>query len=1172
MRNVPVVFGMFALLASCAGLLSAEENAALIHRGARIHVTCKHPKPLNDRWHKPKEMLREQRPNGPIINDLTTAEITVFLPVPLNIIRVGVRQGDYKGSFAIAKDAKIQAPDSQAKSIVLANMPNEVQFFNYEAEADRVTVSVSSVYPPAKGPQNRKYGGITQVQVIVSDDLDKRFAIPDKYAAAQTTYIMRTPNLDPQAAPQVIGKPRKVNGHPCTIWDKQDIEQFKQQVAKYPRAKEAYDGIVAFCEKACTKPLVVPDEPDLGTNRDVANMHTALSSGIANLGIGYALSGEEPYAQEAKRLLLELAKRYEGWPIHRHPKFTHDSSKWSYQRLGDAIWLIPSAWGFDLIYESPSLSDEDRKTIADHFIMPCVRNIMRSPGIITAPTNWSAICAAAVMIGARVVGDQEFYEKSYLGLTRKLEDKRGGLFFHLDKGIDDDGMWAEGAIGYQFMAIRGLLVMAEILWHDGIDAYGYDNGRLKKVFDSPIWYCYPGGRTSPAIHDSGGADLFGRDAHLYQYARRRYGDNTYNSILCKVTPTFESVYNLFLPACDFAPVNAADLPRVPSILFPGVGFATIRAGDGDGSKYLLVDYGPSRSHGHPDKLNFCLYALGQELFADAGSAWYSTDIYKRYYSHSLAHNTVTANGVSQIMTGAKLEAYGSCGELALIRSSCDSAVPSCVLDRTLFLSEGRLYDIMMVLSGIPFTFELPYHCHGTMQQAAATEPWKEHPEKMPGYCYFEEPLAAAVEKDWQCSWALPRGRTDLHYVGEPGTEVIFTKTPKGGSSLPTAMVRRRGTNTVFAGVIDLVPSGQAPSVKSVSKLILPGNRGYALRVELAGGGYEILMTSFSDGPVAFGDWRTDSRVAFAQVRDGKLSAAYMAGGTLLEGPVGGMLSSTPTLLAYRTVQDGLAQLMNQGPNAGDVTLLGTPPVQSVCPVDRDGKRISTKPVTKAENGAAIHALGFQTVELINGKQPTVAELTARLRREKVEAALARGKQEREAIEKQAAEQQAKAHAASIPADYFVLIQAENLLEQRGGKVTITSKKVATFGDAFLNWDNRGHWIDYEFEVAHEGYYQVALKYCREGGPVTRSLRIDGEYPCEAAGQMEMPGTGGWSNGADNWKFYTLQWPLIEKPCFVFLKAGKHRLRVENVSGGGLNLDYVLLAAPFMEVTREGVEK
>ena len=233
---------------------------------------------------------------------------------------------------------------------------------------------------------------------------------------------------------------------------------------------------------------------------------------------------------------------------------------------------------------------------------------------------------------------------------------------------------------------------------------------------------------------------------------------------------------------------------------------------------------------------------------------------------------------------------------------------------------------------------------------------------------------------------------------------------------------------------------------------------------------------------------------------------------------------------------------------------------------------ATRRVQTGQDGIAFRADAYQTLELVQGSQPTVAEYTTRLRRAKVEAALAREQKEREAIGKQKAVQYAKAKVAKAPADYVVLVQAEKFTKESGGKVTITSRKVATYGDAFLNWDNRGHSIEYDLEVAHEGYYRVMLKYCREGGPVIRSLQIDGAYPGEAARQMEMPGTGGWSNGADNWKLYTLGWPLIGEPYLVLLTKGEHRLRLENVSGGGLNLDYVLFVPAFVEVSRGMVEK
>ena len=68
---------------------------------------------------------------------------------------------------------------------------------------------------------------------------------------------------------------------------------------------------------------------------------------------------------------------------------------------------------------------------------------------------------------------------AFYGLKGTKEKPTGGLFErHFGPGaIDQDGMWAEGAMGYQFMALEALVLDAEVLWHHGIDMYRYRDSR-----------------------------------------------------------------------------------------------------------------------------------------------------------------------------------------------------------------------------------------------------------------------------------------------------------------------------------------------------------------------------------------------------------------------------------------------------------------------------------------------------------------------------------------------------------------------------------------------------------------------------------------------------------------------------------------------------------------------
>jgi hypothetical protein len=1165
------------LLALCAlGPAAAAENAALAKYGARIAITCDNPKPLNEHWAKAEDLLEDH--GGPIINSLATGRVTLSFPVPLHVRQIGLALMGKKDNWARASQVEVRVGDKVIHTLTLDVDSTALQLLDIpETETDRLELVVKAVLPAdAKTP----YGGFSKLVAIVAEDVATRFAAPASGATSRPPMLMPTANLAARPPVAVIGKPRAAKGHPCTIWDAQDIAELKQQIATVPEAKDAYQRCLAFCEQACAAPVTVPDKPDEDTDKAVAAGHSRVVEAIANLGIGYALSGDERFAKEARRLLLRYADLYEGWPVHGSPNFKHDMSKWSWQRLGDAIWLIQAAWGFDLVHASPSLSDDDRARIRDHFVMPCVRQILSSRAIIAATTNWSAICCTAVMIGARVSGDEETYRLAIDGLPVPKNKKapvvpggpsgnNGGIYYYIDKGIEDDGMWAEGAIGYQFMAMRGLVVMAEILWHDGVDVWGYRNGRLKLIFDSPIWYHYPGGRTSPAVHDSGSTSLFGRDAHLYQYAARRYGDKTYNAILSRIAPSLASIYNQFLPAFDFAPVEAMGLPPVPSVLFTGVGFATARTGEGDDSRYLMVDYGPNRSHGHPDKLNHCFFALGEELFADGGSAWYSTDVYRQYYDHTLAHNTVLANGQRQIDTGGTLRAFCQAGDLALIRATCDSAIPATGLDRTLVLLGDRLYDVYQVRSAMAQTFDLPYHSGGVLAAegplAASLAPWADPDREHEGYTWFGDPRAAVWDGDWTCAWTVKRGTMRMHAIGEPASELVFATTPKGGSKLGALLLRRKVANTVFATVCDLIPTGRQDSLRGLKAL--RGEGGYGLEAELADGAKERVLVNYGAAGLALGEWKTDAGAAAVRQRGTAVEALVLSGGTSLAGPgLAIHLSAAGQISAY-AVKDGLIRASNHGDAEITVEWAGLAATQAAV-VDAAGAWTGRTPITAGRFAIPAHG----AVDLSNGGDETVAAYESAQRRAKQQAAW---EGERKRLATQAAEAAARLEAAKrepVPPDYVVLIEAETPSAQGGGEVIVTDKKAATHGTSITQWNGKDHWLEYGCEVAHTGWYQLGLKYCLEGDEAVRAVRLDGEYLDPSLTTVALPGTGGWSNGADQWSLVPVCLPDSSTPMIVRLVQGKHVIRLESPAGGGLNLDYLVLAPATATLSRAMVEK
>ena len=118
-------------------------------------------------------------------------------------------------------------------------------------------------------------------------------------------------------APRVFGKPRMTPGHPCTLWDLEDIAHYKELLKTSPELKSAWNKLQAWGDKRIQEPLSVPAHrqeadgkwtfPDFkrgykspeGKWVFVWDFNTALqhrSSDVSNLGILYAFSGDEKYA------------------------------------------------------------------------------------------------------------------------------------------------------------------------------------------------------------------------------------------------------------------------------------------------------------------------------------------------------------------------------------------------------------------------------------------------------------------------------------------------------------------------------------------------------------------------------------------------------------------------------------------------------------------------------------------------------------------------------------------------------------------------------------------------------------------------------------------------------------------------------------------------------------
>ena len=246
-------------------------------------------------------------------------------------------------------------------------------------------------------------------------------------------------------------------------------------------------------------------------------------------------------------------------------------------------------------------------------------------------------------------------------------------------------------MGYQFMALEALVMDAEVLWHHGLDMYRYRDCALKRLFDSPLQFSYPD-LTTPAMHDSGHDSIVGRDSFLYEYAYRRYRDPNYLLVLNQSGRHLDAHFQQFPVSVlyDRDPKEKQPAVEWKSVNFFGVGYGIPRMTTPAGTNSLLLEYGPYRSHGHPDKLSIDLYAFNDQLMTDPGSVWYELPLYQQWYHTTLAHNTLVVDERNQIMCGATQLVYAPADTMGMQRACAATPIPAsswtarCSLRRTMW--------------------------------------------------------------------------------------------------------------------------------------------------------------------------------------------------------------------------------------------------------------------------------------------------------------------------------------------------------------------------------------------------------------------------------------------------------------------------------------------------------
>jgi hypothetical protein len=1143
--------------------------------------------PFNKDWPPSRALQPGLKGGGTLFGaPLKGGRVDVRMVVPVEIKALEVVALDYHGTQQ-PKAIDVFVDGKLAKHAELEDKPGQPQRIPLEAKGRVVGILVTEAYPPRPAPDGKKpldYGGWARLRVLSTTNVAELMKPVEQHRVeASPSNIAPTVGSSAEGKVEVFGQPRVTRGHPCTLWDQEDIAHYKAMLGTSKDLQAQLAGLKKAMDARMAQPLGIPppqkgpdgkwrhlSDKEAHEGKTYGAVHNQLGLDIANLGTVYALTGEPQYAEFCKKLLLAYADAHPNYGIGARAGFSHDPSKVFDQRLSDATWLIQVARGYDLIHDLPSITAEERKHIEEDLVRANARHIAGNHGTVEASTNWSAIDTCAILMAGYATDDPELINVALYGLKGTKEKPTGGL---LDRhfgpsAIDEDGMWAEGAMGYQFMAMQALVADAEVLWHHGIDLYRFRDGALKRLFDSPLRIAYPD-LTVPAIHDSHHGSIVGIEAYLYEYGYRRYRDPSYLLILNQAGTHLDAHFQQFPVSVlyDRDPAEKVAPVEWKSVNFFGVGYGILRTTTGAGTTSLLLDYGPDRSHGHPDKLSIDLYAFNDQLIIDPGSVWYEQPIYRRWYRTTLAHPTLVVDELDQAMAGATQLVYGPGEAMGIQRAFTRDAYPGVTMDRALFLTPEYVADLFGAFARLPRTMDLAWHLRGEFASDLKLEPMK-FPEPVEnGYNELGNPRRAATDQPWSATVARGESAARLVAAGGTPTEVIVGDGHYGLERPPTILERRSTNSALYGNAVDIsgAKGGYVKAVAQEGGL----DAGYGLLKVETPRGADLCFAAYRPGTHKAGGLETDAQQAFVLADGAEARAMYLGGGKALRAYGVALERGEPGLASLEKAETGAYVLANPSPSAATVTVACAALAgMEAFDLDARGQRVGPASVSRGGGGAlGVRMKAGSRVEFApKGAASAYDSRQAMLRKRQAEQEAAMAKAREDCLARTKV-REAEAKARPAPANTVLVAAAEAFSAEGGGAARTSDTKRGAVGKALLGWDDVGHWLEWTFEVPAEGYYCLTVCYCSALDRIERELRVNGEVQ-EPYAPMVFPSTGGWANGSDDWRLLTAENPAVGQPLLLKLKQGANAVRLTNANGRGLNVNYVAITSPDVKATRE----
>jgi len=589
--------------------------------------------------------------------------------------------------------------------------------------------------------------------------------------------------------------------------------------------------------------------------------HHQLANAALHLAIAYGIEQDRKYSDKAAEILLKYAAVYPG------PHTSTTSGGILLQSLNEAMWVIPLAQAYDLVYDSGSLTAADKKKIEDRLFRPAAAGI-RACGL---GGNWGSWHLSAVGVVGFAIRDSAMVDYAVKAFQAQIT-----------RDLGEDGLWPESVHCYHFFPLQAFVFLTEASARAGIDLYNWEakpGKSLKSMFTAPLEYMYPNFQL-PAINDGWYAAWL--PLNLYEVARRRWDDPAFAWVLdagyaveaeARKTVLAESMSGLggaLLYGFLLGP-EKPETPAVPvfkSTNYTNFGLCTLR----NERAMLTFHYGRFLGHGHLDKLSFTLYANDELLVQDYGTPGYGSRILP-WYQSTAGHNTVVVDGKSQARSKeSAIDVFHSGDVAQYAEASAHDCYPGVAQTRRILLVGNTCLIIDDLTASAEHDFDWLMRSEGQPEVTGSYTSEHTDTAMYPNVVFDRtDRFADGYRMDWKTA------ETNLAFgmwAGTDGGLMGLGKCPAETDTRHVSflMCRKHGRKARF--IAALVPSKLGES----SKLTRAGG---ILQVTLKDDVDYISVRGLGD-PQAASDLTTDGEIAAVRTRAGKVTGAVLIHGMWLK--------------------------------------------------------------------------------------------------------------------------------------------------------------------------------------------------------------------------------------------------------------------------------------------------